>query len=84
MVNVIRFKRYFDISARLPAYDAIWAIDSDEQINTTYCIADGKFAILCSNGVVWCPTADISELIGMMRAEIAAEIKEIVSYYKIA
>lgn len=82
MVKVIRFKSYFNITARLPAYGGIYAIDSREQVNTTYCISDGKFAILCSNGAVWCPLHDIDELIGMMRDEIASEIKEIVSFYK--
>ena len=81
MVQIRRFKRRFDIDARLKYYTDIFTIQSEVEENTVYCISDGKFGILCFDGIVWCPLEDIQELASRMTAAIKAEIYEIIEFW---
>ena len=81
MVQIRRFKRRFDIDAKLMNYRGIFTIQSEVEEGAVYCISDGKFGILCFDGIVWCPLEDIHELASRMTAAIKAEIYEIIEFW---
>lgn len=80
MVQIRRFKKRFDIDARLKTYKGIFAIESEVE-NAVYCISDGKFAILCWDGAVYCPIDEYMQLANRMKAEIRQEILDIMEMW---
>jgi hypothetical protein len=82
MVQILRFKNRFDIDAKLKKYRDILAVQSEEEDGVVYCISDGKFAILCWDGAVFCPMEEVAELQAKMRPEIQQEIKEILEIWR--
>ena len=81
MVHVWRFKRRFDIDAKLMKYGGIFTIQSEVEEGAVYCISDGKFGILCWDGIVWCPLSEIKALASRMTADIREEIYEIIEFW---
>lgn len=82
MVQIRRFKRWFDIDARLTAYRDILAVQSEVEEGAVYCMSDGKFAILCFNGAVYCPLSEVNDLAAMMKPEIQKEIREVLEIWR--
>ena len=82
MVRVLRFKKQFDIDAKLKKYRDILAIQSEVEEGAVYCLSDGKFAILCRDGVVYCWMREVDELISRMRPEIRKEIAEVLEVWR--
>ncbi len=82
MVQILRFKRRFDIDARLRKYRDILAVQSEVEEGAVYCLSDGKFAILCWDGAVFCPMEEVAELQAKMRPEIQQEIAEILEIWR--
>ena len=81
MVQIRRWKKHFDVNAKLTKYNGIFAVQSEVQENAVYCISDGKFAVMCFDGVVYCPISEYKELASRMRAEIRKEILEVVEMW---
>jgi hypothetical protein len=82
MVQILRFKNRFDIDAKLKKYRDILAVQSEEEEGVVYCISDGKFAILCWDGAVFCPMEEVADLQAKMRPEIQQEIAEILDIWR--
>ena len=80
MVQIRRFKRRFDIDAKLRKYKDILAIQSEVE-EAVYCISDGKFAILCWDGAVYCPIGEVKELANRMKGEIKREILDVMEMW---
>lgn len=80
MVQIRRFKRRFDIEAKLKKYSDIFAIESEVE-NAVYCISDGKFALLCWDGAVYCPIGEYLKLANKMKAEIRREILDVMEMW---
>ena len=80
MVQIRRWKRRLDIEAKLTKYRDIFAIESEVE-NAVYCISDGKFAILCWDGAVYCPIGEVKELANRMKEEIKREILDVVEMW---
>ena len=80
MVQIRRFKKRFDIDAKLKKYKDIFAIESEVE-NAVYCISDGKFAVLCWDGAVYCPIGEVKELANGMKAEIRQEILDVMEMW---
>ncbi len=74
----MRFKRKFNIDKKLNYYKDIFAIQSEVEDGAVYCISDGKFAVLCWNGAVYCPLEEVHTLAGLMRPDVRSEILEII------
>ena len=81
MVQIRRFKKRLDIDAKLKKYRDIFAIESEVQENAVYCISDGKFAVLCWDGVVYCPIGEYKQLADRMKAEIRQEILDVIEMW---
>jgi hypothetical protein len=82
MVQILRFKNRFDIDAKLKKYRDILAVQSEEEEGAVYCLSDGKFAILCWDGAVFCPMEEVEDLQAKMRPEIQQEIAEILEIWR--
>ncbi len=82
MVQIRRFRRRFDIDARLKRYSDILAVQSEVEEGAVYCMSDGKFAILCHDGAVYCPMDEVDELADRMRPEIRSEIFEVLEMWR--
>ena len=81
MVQIRRWKKRLDIDAKLKKYRDIFAIESEVQENAVYCISDGKFAVLCWDGVVYCPIGEYKELANRMKEEIKQEILDVMEMW---
>lgn len=81
MVHILRFSKRMNVAGLLEKYNGIVGIQSEVKHDATYCISDGKFAILCGDGVVYCLQEDMIELAEMMHFKIKQEIYEIIEVW---
>ena len=81
MVSRLNFTKRLDIEAMLIRYPGIFAVDSNIEKGTTYCISDGKFAVMRFDGALFCPLHETHKLANMLRPEYRDEIMEIYREY---
>ena len=81
MVSRLNFSSRFDIEKTIIRYPGIFAVDSNIEKGLTYCISDGKFAVLRVDGALFCPLHETPQLAGMLKPEFGNEIMEIYKEY---
>jgi len=82
MISRLNFAKRFDIEARLMNYDGIWAVDSTLTNDLTYCFDSNKFAVLRSDGAIFCPLHEVPKLADKMMPAVRREILDIYEGWK--
>lgn len=70
MVERVYFKkRKKSMRSLLTHYTGIYSVDSEVSREVTYGVSEGKFAIICSDGVAFCPFHEAPQLAAMMKSK---------------